>query len=138
MSAINSAKIRGISHLMLGVSNLDRSLAFYRDALRLDLQRQFPGFAFFNAGGVTLVLNEALFQALGGQPGASEIVFDVADVDAAHADLMSRHVQFSQAPRQVTPSEWAANFQDPDGHRLSIFGPRGGGDSASRPAEGPK
>jgi len=32
-------------------------------------------------------------------------------------------VTFMNEPRPVTGDRWAANFRDPDGHLLSIFGP---------------
>ena len=56
--------------------------------------------------------------------GGTEIVFGVEDVTAAHAALTARGVAFLSAPRNVTGDQWAANFRDPDGHLLSVFGPR--------------
>ena len=47
----------------------------------------------------------------------------VDDVRAAHAALRERGVAFTVEPRAVNPPMWAANFNDPDGHRLSIYGP---------------
>ena len=32
-------------------------------------------------------------------------------------------VEFLREPSNVTGDSWAANFRDPDGHLLSIFGP---------------
>lgn len=57
--------------------------------------------------------------------GATEVVFQVDDVQAAFDALRKRGVAFDSAPHNATGSEWAANFRDPDGHRLSIFGPIG-------------
>lgn len=116
-------KLSQISHVMLGVSKLTPAVAFYRDVLGLALQHQFEGFAFFAAGGVTLALSEGLAQARPEKAGAVEIVFGVDDVLAAHEALVARGVRFTQEPRNVTGAMWAANFTDPDGHLLSIFGP---------------
>jgi predicted enzyme related to lactoylglutathione lyase len=55
--------------------------------------------------------------------GATEVVFRVDDVRAAYEALRARGVEFIRAPRQVAGPNWGANFTDPDGHRLSIFGP---------------
>lgn len=33
-------------------------------------------------------------------------------------------VKFEHAPHALTESSWAANFRNPDGHILSIFGPK--------------
>ena len=116
-------KLSQISHVMLGVSKLAPAIAFYRDALGLAMQHQFEGFAFFAAGSITLALSEGLAQARPEKAGAVEIVFGVDDVRAAHAALAARGVGFTQEPRNVTGAMWAANFADPDGHLLSIFGP---------------
>ena len=45
------------------------------------------------------------------------------DLTAAHEPLRARGVEFLNAPRNVTGDQWAANFRDPDGHLLSVFGP---------------
>ena len=52
------------------------------------------------------------------------MVFSVEDIDAAHQALRSRGVEFRREPRVVTGDQHAADFRDPDGHVLSIFGPR--------------
>jgi len=112
-----------IGIVMLGVASIERSVVFYRDLLGLPLKTQFPGFAFFEAGGVTLVVSEPLAKAVGPGAGATEVVFSVEDVRAAYDSLRARGLAFTQEPRNVAGPMWAANFADPDGHRLSIFGP---------------
>lgn len=111
-----------ISNVILGTSDLPRSLAFYRDKLGLRLLHEVPGWAFFEAGGVTLALS-AQHARLSDKPaGATEVVFAVEDVSVGYSALQQRGVEFLCAPRQVTAAQWAANFRDPDGHLLSIFG----------------
>ena len=46
------------------------------------------------------------------------------DIEAAYGTLRERGVAFRVAPRIVTGDKLAADFRDPDGHVLSIFGPR--------------
>lgn len=120
-----------IAHVILRVSDLPRSVAYYKDMLGLTMQASFPGFAFFAAGGVTLVLNEnkAAAAAAGRVPDgvpATEIVFETTDIHAAHAALKSRGVAFAREPRVVTSDAThdtlATDFCDPDGHVLSITG----------------
>ena len=120
----NDLKLSKISVVMLGVKDVKKSIAFYRDALGLTLQNQFEVFAFFAAGGVTLVLTEAIVRNGIVTVGSAEIVFGVEGVREAHEALGARGVSFTQEPRAVNPPMWAANFNDPDGHRLSIFGPK--------------
>ena len=108
---------------MLGVTDLSRSVAFYGDQIGLTLQHQMPGFAYLNAGNVTLCLSEPLAKNREHLNGATEIVLAVEHVRAAFAELQALGVEFVNQPRVVTGTSWAANFLDPDGHLLSVFGP---------------
>jgi catechol 2,3-dioxygenase-like lactoylglutathione lyase family enzyme len=116
-------KLAKIGVVMLGVADVARSVAFYRDKLGLSVKQEIPGFAFLDGGGVMLALSQPLARATGQGPGSTEIVFSVEDVRAAHAALLAKGVAFTQEPRVVSGPMWAANFNDPDGHRLSVFGP---------------
>jgi len=108
---------------MLGAKDLTRSIEFYRDRLGLELRNQTPGFAFFNAGSVTLCVNEPLARVAGdAMNGATEFAFPVEHVRDAYQALQAKGVVFTREPRNVFGSSWAANFKDPDGHQLSIFG----------------
>ena len=115
--------ITGIANIMLGASDLDRSRAFYRDKLGLAVKQEIPGFVFLETGPVTLCLSTA-HARLAEQPGPLEVVLAVASVGAACTTLKDRGVEFLREPANVTGDSWAANFRDPDGHLLSIFGPR--------------
>ena len=116
-------RLSKIGFVMLGVTDLEKSVAFYRDRLGLKLTMQFEGFAFFDAGGLSLVLTVALSKATGRGAGATEVVFTVDHVRAANQALRSQGVDFLQEPRQISGSNWGANFHDPDNHLLSIYGP---------------
>ncbi len=118
-----SAKLGQITYIMLGVRDPARAVAFYRDTLGLSVKLEIPGFAFLDAGGATLALSQPLGRASQQIVGATEVVFSVDDVRGAYEALRERGVRFTQEPRNVTGSSWAANFEDPDGHKLSIFGP---------------
>jgi catechol 2,3-dioxygenase-like lactoylglutathione lyase family enzyme len=119
-------KLSQIGLVMLGVADIARGVAFYRDTLGLSLRQEIPGFAFFDGGGVTLCLSQPLAKATGAGAGATEVVFSVEDVQGAYEALRAKGVHFTQEPRNVTGTLWSANFQDPDGHRLSVFGPEHG------------
>ncbi len=109
--------------VMLGVRDLDRSVAFYRDQLGIQLNMRIPGFAFLDTGAVSLILSEALAQNAAQVAGATEVIFTVEDVRAASDALKQQGVQFSHGPHPVNGPMWAANFPDPDGHLLTLFGP---------------
>ena len=111
-----------ISNIILPVSNLNRSVAFYKNNLGMKVISIIPGdFAFLDGGEVTLALRE---RTAGSDPGMTEVVFELPDVYAAYESLKSKGLVFSTNPRVVTESDTrqlvAADFRDPDGHILSI------------------
>ena len=113
-----------ITLIVLGVSDLSRSVAFYRDKANFALQNQFESFAFFSAGPVTLMLNSGLKRLDGPLAGAMEIVVGAESVTASHRELTDRGCTFINEPRELTPGSWGATFTDPDGHWLTLFGPK--------------
>ena len=118
-------KLSQINVVMLGVTDVSRSKVFYCDKLGLAAKSAFEGFVFLDTGSVTLVLSQSLSRAHEHIAGATEVVFSVGDVRAAHRALAARGVAFTHEPRQFTATDWGANFNDPDGHKLAIFGPEG-------------
>jgi catechol 2,3-dioxygenase-like lactoylglutathione lyase family enzyme len=121
--ANTSFRLTKIGTILLGTKSVAKAIPFYRDLLGLPLTAQFEGFAFFNAGGVTLALSEGLARALPQLNGAFEVVFQVDGVREAYEALRAKGVNFRIEPRNVAGPNWAANFEDPDGHVLSVFGP---------------
>lgn len=115
-------KLSQIGVVMLGAQNLARSLGFYRDRLGLVVRNEIRGFAFLDAGTVTLRLSEPLAKASSNTLGATEIVFPVETVGKAHIALEDKQVAFLNEPRNQTGSSWAANSADPDAHHLSSSG----------------
>jgi catechol 2,3-dioxygenase-like lactoylglutathione lyase family enzyme len=115
-------KLSKVGVIMLGVRDLKKSVAFYRDVLGLTASGVVESLAFFSGGGVTLVLRQV--DGLGeGDERRTEVVFAVDDVQAAHQSLKARGVRFRVEPRPVAGDQHAADFRDPDNHVLSIFGP---------------
>jgi catechol 2,3-dioxygenase-like lactoylglutathione lyase family enzyme len=112
-----------IGIVMLGVQDMAASVAFYRDRLGLAVKGQMESFAFLDAGPLTLCLSGALAKASSQIVGATEVVFSVESVRSAYKALKDKGVTFVNEPRAVAGPNWAANFTDPDGHKLSIFGP---------------
>ncbi|MGE5321370.1 MAG: VOC family protein [Actinomycetota bacterium] len=118
-------KLSEVTSIMLGVRDLNASLEFYRDKLGLPVKMQEAQLALLDAGPVTLGLSPGHVRLAPQVNGATEIAFRVENVRSARQALIDRGVAFMNEPRQVTPSDWAAHFRDPDGHLLSIFGPEG-------------
>ena len=113
-----------IGILMLGVTDMPRSVAFYRDVVGFPVQFGNDEITFLDAGGVTLVLQVRKSLPPSDNGDRTEIVLPVEDVDEAYRTLVERGAAFRVAPRIVTGDRLAADLRDPDGHVLSIFGPR--------------
>lgn len=112
------------SMIVLGVSDVARSIKFYRDTLALPLSPSPGDLPIFKAGDLTIVLNGGM------APGKNgfEIVFPVESVAKMRKLLVDRGVPFADGAkgeaREVAPNLWAATFHDPDGHNLTLFGAR--------------
>jgi predicted enzyme related to lactoylglutathione lyase len=120
-----SASFGRVTFIMLGVKDLDRSVEFYRDYLGLSIKSRDQGLATVDAGSITIALSTALGGTRPGRlAGATEIVFGVSGVRDAFNELSARGVKFLTQPHQVSGTDWAAAFTDPDGHAISIFGPK--------------
>jgi len=120
---MNDVKLSRVVSIMLGVRDLSASVEFYSDKLGLKIKRQEPQLVLLDAGPVTLGLSPGHVRLAPQVNGATEVAFQVESVRGVRQALMDRGVAFMNEPRQVTPTDWAAHFRDPDGHLLSIFGP---------------
>ena len=128
-----------LSYVMLGVSSMEKSVPFYRDLLGLKIVGQVEGeFVFFDAGGSAQLALRMFPDS--GNPGDTEFVFEVRNIHKTYEELTRKGIVFRVAPRAVTGNEtsdlYAADFQDPDGHVLSIteWVPKRG--SMETPADG--
>ncbi|MEN3304927.1 MAG: hypothetical protein V7603_1129 [Micromonosporaceae bacterium] len=107
----------------LFVSNLGRSVSFYRDLLGFQQVDMGPGSAVLESGDGRIVLRRVVDMA----PVDRRLVYlllEVADVQVAYEDLRARGVEFVHRPRAVSRYEqlelWSAAFRDPDGHGIAL------------------
>jgi catechol 2,3-dioxygenase-like lactoylglutathione lyase family enzyme len=112
--------IHGIGLTVL-VTDLDRSRRFYRDLLGFHEIDAGDGSAVLASGDTRLVLRR------GTAVGTSRPIhlnLEVGDLDAMHAELLGKGVEFAHGPRVVNRGErlelWAAELDDPDGHNIAI------------------
>ena len=113
-----------IGQIALTVSDVPRSVQFYRDAVGLPLLFQAPpGLAFFDAGGIRLMLSppEGDFR-----PGSSSVIyFRINGIEGTHWSLASRGVTFVDDPHLIAKMPdhelWMCFFKDPDGHTLALM-----------------
>jgi methylmalonyl-CoA/ethylmalonyl-CoA epimerase len=113
-----------IGQIAVVVRDLERAVAFYRDTLGLRLLFQAPGLAFFDCGGVRLMLGPA--ESPDFDHPASIIYYLVSDIAATHEALVRRGVPFRAAPHLVArmPDHelWLAFFTDSEGNTLALMG----------------
>jgi predicted enzyme related to lactoylglutathione lyase len=105
------------------VRDLARATAFYRDTLGMKfLFEAQPHLAFFDCDGVRLALSTASDPMY--DPPGSIIYYRVADIEAAHDELVGRGVEFLQGPHRVAVlgdfEIWMAFFEDTEGNTLAV------------------
>src|SRR5216683_7436297 len=93
--------IQNIGQISIIVHDLQRATAFYRDVLGLPLLFTAPNLAFFDCGGVRLMLGRAETPEL--DRPSSILYFRVPEINAAHQRLLKMGVQFLKAPRVIAP-----------------------------------
>jgi methylmalonyl-CoA/ethylmalonyl-CoA epimerase len=116
--------INQIGQIAIPVSKLERAVAFYRDMLGMRFLFQAPpGLAFFDCGGVRLMLDVPAKKQK--DQYSSIIYYKVEDLPSACETLKARGVQFEQEPEfvaQMLDHElWMAFLRDPDGNMLGLI-----------------
>ena len=88
--------LSAIGQIFVTVHDVERAVAFYRDTLGMQFLFQAPpGMAFFNCGGVRLMLGVPTDPQF--DHPASIIYYKVADIEAAYETLKSRGARLSCA-----------------------------------------
>ena len=116
-------KTTGVAYILLGSTDIERSLSFYTERIGLNVVQRFEGFAFMKAGTTTIALTSDLGGRIAnGATFASELVFGVPSVRNAYDELRAEGVAFVNEPRAVNAEAWAVTCTDPDGHLISFYG----------------
>jgi lactoylglutathione lyase len=120
-----------VDYVMVNISDMSRSVAFYRDTLGLQLKFESPGWSEFETGATTLALHggsrtagsEAATQK-GPVAGTCSIGFSVPDLSSTYAELSKRGARFVMPPTDQ-PNEGIrlAVCIDPDGLTISFAEP---------------
>ena len=115
-----------LGQVHVSVTDIDRSVAFYRDVLGLPHLFTVPGqsMAFFQSGDVRLYL---------GTPESPEfasrcvLYFRVEDIDAEVGRLRGEGVTVGEphvVHRDAATELWMAGLTDPDGHHVILMAER--------------
>lgn len=111
-----------IAQISIVVADVERATAFYRDTLGMRFLFAFPGLAFFDAGGVRLMLSRA--EKPEHDHPASILYYAVPDVQAAHSALRARGARFEDEPHIVHRAEtydlWMTFLRDSEGNLLAL------------------
>jgi lactoylglutathione lyase len=116
-----------VDYIMVLVTDMRRSVRFYRDLLGLPLKFESPQWTEFQTGSTTLALHpgekggERASGARGPVAGTCTIGFSTDDVEAAYRKLQSTGVEFTMLPtRQEQEGVILAVCRDPDGLAITI------------------
>lgn len=116
-------KLGKIKQIALVQKDVPGAVAFYRDGLGLTLLFEMAGMAFFDAGGVRLMMTNASAPEFD-HPN-SIIYFDVPDIQAAWEQCKARGVKFEQDPHAVgktgTHEIWICACRDPEGNVIELM-----------------
>lgn len=109
------ARVSGLNHITLAVSDLPESIAYYRDILGATLKAEWAKGAYFEIGDLWLCLTQGVVQA---RQDYTHIAFSCA---AADFDALAAQIRAASDEWQSNTSEGASlYFLDPDGHRLEL------------------
>lgn len=112
-------KTRGVDFVLYNVSDLKRSIAFYRDVLGLPMIGD-PGdtWAEFDAGNVTIDIGTFSFDPKA-KGGNASVALSVDDVKASVDELRAQGVKILYEMYE-TPVCFGAAIADPDGNRIDL------------------
>ena len=115
---MTTGRVTGLNHLTFAVSDLDRSIAFYRDLLGCDLRAVWATGAYLEAGGLWLCLSLDPAARRDPHPDYTHAAFSV---EATAFEALSTRVGAAARVWKANRSEGASlYFLDPDGHRLEL------------------
>ncbi len=120
-----SIQLEKPDYIIVYVSDMQRSTAFYRDVLGLPLKFTSPGWTEFNTGTTTVALHTTGDHKLPphhGRPpaGQAHIGFIVDDIQAVYESLKAQDVMFSLPPQKQTSGVTLAVLHDPDGLGITL------------------
>jgi methylmalonyl-CoA/ethylmalonyl-CoA epimerase len=123
MARADTLEITGIGQIAINAHDLKRAVGFYRDKLGLKLLYEFPGLAFFDCGGVRLMLSEPE-KAEFDHP-ASIIYYRVDDIHQATRAITQRGVDLEHEPRVIAKMPdhdlWMSFVRDTEGNLLGLM-----------------
>jgi len=116
--------ISRVGQIAINAHDVERAATFYQDVLGLKLLfKAGPGLAFFDCGGVRLMLTLPEKPEFD-HPG-SILYFAVPDIQAAHATMKEKGVHFEDEPHLIAKMPdhdlWMVFFRDSEGNLMGLM-----------------
>jgi lactoylglutathione lyase len=113
--------MRRLDYVIWFAADLDRSVAFYRDVVGLEVRVEGDGYVEFAVENVKFAVFERdklpeLIGRPGGRPPSGEIVFVVDDADAEAARLTGLGIEILAGPVDRPWRQRTVHVADPDGN----------------------
>jgi methylmalonyl-CoA/ethylmalonyl-CoA epimerase len=120
----NGAGISRLGQIQIRAHDVERAAAFYQDILGLKLLfKAPPGLAFFDCGGVRLILDHPEKPEF--DHDSSILYFAVPDIQASYANLKAQSVKFEDEPHMIAhmPDHdlWMTFFRDSEGNLMALM-----------------
>ena len=116
-------RVSRIGQVHIPVKDLARATEFYRETLGMAFLFEVPGMAFFDCGGVRLMLGVP--EDASAAPTGTILYYRVDDIKGAFASLEGRGVTVLGKPHLVaklpTHDLWMAFFKDPEGNTFALM-----------------
>ena len=116
--------ISRIGQIAINARDVERAATFYQDSLGLKLLfKAGPGLAFFDCGGVRLMLTRPEKPEF--DHPSSILYFAVPDIQAAHAKMQEKGVRFEDEPHLIArmPDHdlWMVFFRDSEENLMGLM-----------------
>ncbi len=112
-----------IGQIAINVHDLERAVGFYRDKLGLKHLFSVPKMAFFDCGGIRLMLSAPERPEF--DHPSSVLYFKVSDIHAAQESMSASGVSFEAKPHHVARLDshdlWMVFFRDSEGNLLALM-----------------
>ena len=123
MATTGQLRLSKIGQISVIVHDVQKATAFYRDILGMKFLFEFPNLAFFDCGGVRLMLT--LPEKPEFDRPTSIIYYKVDDIQSTFDVLSSRGVRFDGSPHLIARMQdhdlWMAFFRDVDNNLLALM-----------------
>ena len=109
---------RRLGAIILLVSDINKSIKFYRDVLELPVKNTSPEWVEFFSSGTVLALHPSKIKGKSKNSGLF-FCFMVSNLEAVAKNLKDKNVEFFKEPKEESFGKHAI-IVDPDGHLISI------------------